>query len=119
MCLRENSAARIAFRVTEYTPTIAKPRENRSNFWTTRGARNMTHLAALIQHVTRDELMSRVPAQELIDGDAGKAERLRSSYLAATTTPARTKDDDLFGRRPGNCGAVGENAAQGAIRVLV
>ena len=55
------------------------------------GARSMTHLAALMRRLSAHELMSRVPAPELIDGDAGKAERVRSSRITATLAPSTGK----------------------------
>lgn len=55
------------------------------------GARSMTHLAALMQRFTSDELLSRGPAPDLIEGDAGKAQRLRSNYVIATIPATRAK----------------------------
>jgi hypothetical protein len=55
------------------------------------GARSMAHLARLMAHFTAEELKSRIPDQSLIDGEPGKAERLKSDYIAATRTASGAK----------------------------
>jgi hypothetical protein len=49
------------------------------------GARSMTHLAALMNHFGAEELLSRRPAPELIAGDVGHAERLKSNWIGAAS----------------------------------
>jgi hypothetical protein len=48
------------------------------------GAKSMRHLASLMNSLAPADYLSRVPDQAILDGDAGKVERLRSDYLAAT-----------------------------------
>ena len=51
------------------------------------GARSMTHLAKFMASLSRDEFLSRMPDQSLLDGDEGKAERLKSNRITASRTP--------------------------------
>lgn len=55
------------------------------------GARSVGHLARLMGRLSSDEFLGREPAPYLIDGDAGKAERLKSTAVVAlrTGTPAK------------------------------
>jgi hypothetical protein len=48
------------------------------------GAQVMQHLATLMQTLSPDEYLSRIPDQDLLDGDPGKADRLRSTRQQAT-----------------------------------
>ena len=48
------------------------------------GARQMQHLYALMTSLAPGEFFSRIPDQDLIVGDAGAAQRLKSSRLQAT-----------------------------------
>lgn len=48
------------------------------------GAVQMQHLAALMTRWTKAQYLARVPDQALLDGDTGKAERLKSDRLTAT-----------------------------------
>ncbi len=50
------------------------------------GARSMTHLARAMNVFNAEEFLGRVPDQGLIDGASGKAERLKSDYVAALRT---------------------------------
>ena len=48
------------------------------------GARSMRHLATFMAALSREDFLSRVPDQSLLDGDEGKAERLKSNRLTAS-----------------------------------
>lgn len=48
------------------------------------GALQMQHLVRLMTAWTRNQFLNRIPDQELIDGDTGKAERLISDRLTVT-----------------------------------
>jgi hypothetical protein len=60
-------------------------------FLNTPGARSMTHLARLMAGFSASEAMTRIPDQDLIAGDEGKAGRVKSDYIAATRDAAGTK----------------------------
>jgi hypothetical protein len=53
------------------------------------GARSMTHLARLMNCLKFEATRARVPDQSLLDGDAGKAERLKSDSVTAARTENR------------------------------
>lgn len=55
------------------------------------GARSVGHLAALMGRLSAEEFFGRVPDQSLIDGDAGKAERLKSNAIVALRSATGTK----------------------------
>ena len=50
------------------------------------GARSMRHLAALMNSLAPKQYLSRLPDQTFLEGDHGKAERLRSDRITATRT---------------------------------
>ncbi len=50
------------------------------------GARSMTHLAKFMATLGREEFLARVPDQSLLDGDEGKAGRLKSDRITASRT---------------------------------
>ncbi len=60
------------------------------NYLAAPGALQMQHLVWLMMAWSRDQLLNRIPDQELIDGNTGKAERLISDRITAT----RSADGD-------------------------